>query len=557
MAVIFCENEVDGMHYHKIVRDTEKRADFFLNHQILDPREPNYGGLLTEGGLVQAKSTMYGAANLIALYCNQDSRYHQDRRLLDRVRIALAYVKRQHNEDGTFDYINCNFNAAPDTAFCLKGLLPSWRLLCMKEDADSTALKNDIADIFRRAAYGIMQGGFHTPNHRWAIASILMACFNMFGDESMKAVADSYLLEGIDCTGDGEYAERSAGGYNAVNNDAMILLGEETGDESYFGHVVRNLNMMFTYVEPDGSIFTNNSTRQDYGRKVYPENYYFEYLYMAHRTGNAAFAAAANQIMEDIIERGHLAPDCLPDLMANPQLVGWKPEGCGFPTQYRRNYRDSGIVRVRRGDTSYSLLNNSDRFLYFQTGALTASLRIGVTYFDQRSFRIQQLEEREGGFTLHYKAAGWYYKPFKENPGTTDWWAMDNASREKIHGPDLQFTVWVDEVEDGVSVRIKTEGCPKVPVKVELCLSKGCSVHSEHFMTEGAAGGSIVAASGTVTVEKGVDVMRIGPAFGTHHFVGGYAGSETASRDHFTLYFTDYSHFDRTFVLSNANGRPL
>lgn len=61
------------------------------------------------------------------------------------------------------------------------------------------------------------------------------------------------LKEGNDCNEDGEYAERSAGNYNRINNDAMIMLAVATGDESYYAPVLRNLEMMLTYIDPDDS----------------------------------------------------------------------------------------------------------------------------------------------------------------------------------------------------------------------------------------------------------------------------------------------------------------
>ena len=75
------------------------------------------------------------------------------------------------------------------------------------------------------------------------------------------------LKEGNDCNEDGEYAERSAGNYNRINNDAMIMLAVATGDESYYAPVLRNLEMMLTYIDPDDSIFTNNSTAGTWARK--------------------------------------------------------------------------------------------------------------------------------------------------------------------------------------------------------------------------------------------------------------------------------------------------
>ena len=41
----------------------------------------------------------------------------------------------------------------------------------------------------------------------------------------------------------------------------MILIASELKDDTYEQYAVRNLTMMLTYLEPDGSIFTANSTR--------------------------------------------------------------------------------------------------------------------------------------------------------------------------------------------------------------------------------------------------------------------------------------------------------
>ena len=97
-----------------------------------------------------------------------------------------------------------------------------------------------------------------------------MLCAKLFDKPECRTAAEAILKEGNDCNEDGEYAERSAGNYNRINNDAMIMLAVATGDESYYAPVLRNLEMMLTYIDPDDSIFTNNSTRWDMGKKDLP-----------------------------------------------------------------------------------------------------------------------------------------------------------------------------------------------------------------------------------------------------------------------------------------------
>lgn len=539
-------------HYKKIVRQCEKITTKFIKNQILDSTSLNYGGVFEDDQIVQAKSTIYALTTALSLYYTKDSIYFQDAKLFERIILALNYVKSQQREDGTFDYINCNFYAAPDTAFCIRMLLPSYKLLLNYSDDKSIKLKNDMYEIIKKAGYGIVKGGFHTPNHRWAIASVLMACYNITGEEQFKSTAQEYLLEGIDCNEYGEYAERSAGGYNGVNNDAMILLYEETGDKRYLEYVSKNLNMMFTYFEPDGSIFTNNSTRQDRGKKVYPTNYYFQYLYMAYKTNNLDFAAAANKIMEDVTDLALMAPDNLSLLMINPELIEYETSESRYPDSYKKYYKESGIIRVRNKDISYSILENCGKFLFFQAGALSMHMRIGVTYFDQREFKVQKIEETEKGYLLNYSAQGWYYKPFKEKPETTDWWKMDNSKREKIYGPNLDIAVDLEEINDGIKVNIKTDGCDRVPLKIEMCFDEGSTVKSDGFICDGTAGGAITALSGNIKVTKGLDTIEVGPAFGKHNLVNGYAGGEARSRNHFTIYFTDYTNFEHTIVIKKG-----
>jgi hypothetical protein len=76
-----------------------------------------------------------------------------------------------------------------------------------------------------------------------------------------------------------EYAERSTGNYHAVDNEQMIVLADTRGDAAFLDCVCRNLSMMRYYVEPDGSVFTDNSTQQDRGVMTHLDQYWFQYCF--------------------------------------------------------------------------------------------------------------------------------------------------------------------------------------------------------------------------------------------------------------------------------------
>jgi hypothetical protein len=185
--------------------------------------------------------------------------------------------------------------AAVAGASCCGGGRPGGRLAAIGAALDR---------IIAAAGRGMASSGFHTPNHRWALAAALSSCARIAGEPRFREAAERFLAEGIDCNGDGEYAERSAGNYNMVNNDQMIVLSAERGDSSFLEHVRRNLAMMLSYVDPDGSVFYEQLHRQDRGKKVYLDQYYFNYLYAGAKLGDAGLTAVARRIMEDIVWPG-------------------------------------------------------------------------------------------------------------------------------------------------------------------------------------------------------------------------------------------------------------
>ncbi len=108
-----------------------------------------------------------------------------------------------------------------------------------------------------------------TPNHRWAIASVRMLCAKLFDKPECRTAAEAILKEGNDCN-EGRRVRRTLGGnYNRINNDAMIMLAVATGDELLCAGAAQPGNDADLH-RPRRQHFTNNSTRWDMGKKIYP-----------------------------------------------------------------------------------------------------------------------------------------------------------------------------------------------------------------------------------------------------------------------------------------------
>lgn len=537
-----------------LLKGAEYRTRQFMGSQVKNPASLQYGGI--KGDIWEAKPTIYALASALAVYFHEDSCFYKSKELYQAVDLALDFIARTQREDGSFDYPSCNFKSAADTSFCFKRLIAAYRLLVKygnPVDEAITVLKEKYLTIMHKALDAIREGGFHTPNHRWGIAAALLQGSNLFAAEKefaagLKNRAEQYLAEGIDGDEDGEYAERSTGNYNAVVNNAMMAMYQETGDEAFLGYVERNLSMMLTYMDPDDTIFTQNSTRQDQGKLEYADKYFYQYLYMCSREKNPAFDGAAHKIIKDNMERGDLAPDCLHIVMNHDEMMGYHFEEYGFLEEYRKFFRHAGVLRVRRPSYTYTVLNGKSAFLYFKSKGTTLCVKIGESCCDIRNFIPQTIEELPDGCRLEAEAQSWYYLPFKEKQDTSDWWKMDQSKREKLISSRLKTTLEIREKEQGLELNLKAEGLDRLPLRLEICIPAGVSIEHPAFALEAGAGESMILKDGYLEIHDGLTTVEIGPGFGEHSFKGHYSGEEINSAG-YTVYANGYTPLEKHFSL--------
>ncbi len=538
-----------------LIRSAEIRTEQFMNRQDLNPESIQYGGI--RGEIWEPKPTVYALTTALSVYLNPDSRFYADAKLLQAMSMALDFVERTQREDGSLDFPSCNFRSAPDTSFCFKRLYAAWCLIRKrgrKEDQGLAALEQKYLVIMRRALEIICAGGFHTPNHRWAITAALLQGAELFADEPeyasrLKARAEQYLAEGIDGDEDGEYAERSTGNYNAVVNNAMIGMYQATGDETFLGYVRRNLSMMLIYIDPDDTIFTQNSTRQDQGKKKYADMYFYQYLYLCSREDDPVFDGAAHKIIRDNMARGDLAPDCLHQVMLQEEMENHTFTHYGFPESYRKFFTHSGVLRVRKPRYAYTVLRGKSAFLFFQAGAERVYFKIGESYCDIRNFLPSEIRETEDGCVLKGRANGWYYLPFTQKQGTSDWWAMDHAKREKLINSRLDVTVTIRELDDGLAITVKTEGLDRLPLRLETCIPAGAVLENPHFWMKAGAGEGMILREGQLTIRSGEETLTLGDGFGEHEFHGHYSGEEI-NTEGYTIFCNAYTPVEKTIRIA-------
>ena len=537
-------------HLAEMMASHDAQIDHLIAAQITDEQHQDFGGFLrSESYHVEPRESGFGLSVLIEGYICKESRHFHGAAVAQAIRNVLVYMERHQRPDGCFDLSGCNFASPPDTAFMINSVFNAWWLMEKRCDEQTEWLKAPVLHFIETCAEGIAAGGFHTPNHRWAISACLKCAAKATGRKEFSDRADQYLAEGLDINEDGEFAERSAGNYNQVNDDQMIRLFIATGERRFLEASKANLEMMFNYIDPDDSVFTNNSTRQDNGRKVYLNTYYILFLLTGYFLKDAKLARAA-EYMYQASRRHGIVPNGAEWLLLYEDLDGYGSQedfDLAKVEKYSRVFPASRIARVRNGKYSWTMMEDRPNFFYFQSGALTLYLVIYSNICDRRHFLGEKIETIDNGYQMKSHAAGWYYKPFWPNlPNTSDWWAMDNPNtRERVQGAPLDTKVSVTDTGDGVDVAIDTDGIDRLPFRLEVGVLP-CTVRGEQFLMDGKAGQSITLMNGTVELSTPAgDVITLSPAFCEHNVLARSTNAYPQSTEHFTIYMTDYTPVHR------------
>ena len=536
-------------HRPELIKDLDERVAGLLERQITQEGDPRFGGFWTDEFHVEPRQSGFFLGDMVSAFVTEESRWYLHPDMAEAIRRDLTYMKEHQRPDGCFDLTPCNYASPPDTAFMVNAMLNGWWLLekCTAKEADF--IRKPMYDLIDSASRGIAKGGFHTPNHRWAISSCLLNCEKITGNRELSKRAKQYLQEGLDINEDGEFAERSAGNYNQVNDDQMIRLFKATGDTRFLEAAAKNLEMMYCYFDPDNSVFTNNSTRQDMGKKVYADTYYIFYLFTAWFLKREDLGRMAGFIWQDCRRRGTIPPGA-EWVLLYPEMDGYGEEEGFLPpiTKVDRLFPESNIARIREGKWSCSLLKGKPNCLYFQHGSFSMYMTIYSNLCDRRNFLADTLEKTENGYVMRSHAAGWYYLPYDEKPATSDWWKMDCPhTRKKTEGLPLDTELVIEKAEDGIDLTIRTSGIDQLPLRAEFSFLPGGYVRTEHFIQRTLPGESINVLGGTVEAcgEKGECILLDG-AFGAHDFRDRMGGAYPLSSNHYTVLFTAYTPVEKT-----------
>ncbi|TVY09455.1 hypothetical protein [Paenibacillus cremeus] len=551
-------------HYSRIVEITERFVPFILKYQCLDEHSRDYGGSVAPPkAFSEPCVSAYCLDVVISLYYNADSRYYLNPELLTSARLYLVSLLREQHEDGTIDLKETNFHDATTAAFAVQVLGYTYRLLekVSQQSAEEQEVRSMLLQFLSQAAEGMVTGGFHTPNHRWVMASALSLLYNILGEERLREEIQLYLNEGIDCDEEGEYTERSVGIYNVVNNRSLLIMADELAMPELLQHVQRNLNMVLQYIEPDHTLFTLNSSRQDNGKEAYPVAYMENYLLMAYKTNNPIYAHTADFLLR-LTDRLLSKADSLVELvtavpipreltkcMLDERLAEFESDTKPPELEYEHWFQQSGVVRRREGDVTLTLLENNSTFAKLQYGSNKVYLKFAGSFFSKGQFKGSGLRKTERGYSMNYRREWGYVRPLAGGSSTNVWKDMAHDQREKVQMQTYDITMQIIVEPQGIIVEVDSQGVEQVPCKLELMFESGGALETGDSIIPGDAGRGVILKSGGAVYRRDGESLRLQGGFGEHAYTTAMRGSEPQSKEKFTVYMTDFTPIHRQIAI--------
>ncbi|MEO6732955.1 MAG: hypothetical protein ABIN01_17155 [Ferruginibacter sp.] len=444
-----------------------------------------------------ARRVGFDFAILSASYCAPDSSFYHSTRVVSKLEKLTKVLVTAQSEDGTVNI--GNLESPPDTAFLLEPLSAGAYLLVKDKSNELSNINNDIKNFILKSGVALVEGGVHTPNHRWVICAALAHLNALYPNKKYVNRIEEWLTEGIYIDSDGHYPERSRT-YDYVENNSLITISRLLNKPELLNAVRKNLSMCWYYIEPNGDMVTTDSRRQDQWIGRDKLGYYLHYRYMAIRDNDAAFAGIANFLetlpgfQEEVLNRSLFR--CL----ENPVLLKNLPVATMPPVNYEKLFTTSSLLRIRRANTTTTFFggvdwpliiasgrSNSPNFYAYRKGkAILNYMRLSTDFFSMGYFYSDGIQKVGNKYILHKKLQVPYYQPlpgnlknakgdYKLSPSIDDrfWNKMDFGKRPVSNVKTLETTVSLIETNGKNEITFNITGQPGVAVTIELCFASG------------------------------------------------------------------------------------
>ena len=513
--------------YQAILQKQTQRVQSAYARQILDTNHPAYGAFLSgrSGQHPNADHTCNASDLASACYVllAEGSPLENDAELFDRIQKSIAFQRKWQRPTGLIDLVSVNWESPPDTGFTVQLLSPLVALARQKGqagNAQAQEIAETLGEYVRTAAEGMIDRGFHTPNHRWVVCSGLSQAMVLFPELPARDYVDRILAETIDINDDGEFTERSTGVYNAVCDRSLRFMADSLNKPELLDPVRKNLDIMAHLFHEDGTVVTSISNRQDRGLRVVPVGIADSFYDMAQRDQNGVWAQVADNLAAQGSDQAH-SPWLIQPFMQNPDYRNDTLDRKPLPNNFAHHYPISGLWRVKRDKLSATSATGNRTALAVRYGNINMrAIKFSGTYMSTSNLQADKMEPIQNGVQLTQKGADHrapgYDLPLNKEVPLGKFGAV-RSTRERWTCPEIDLTLDIVEVENGFNLHYTTEGgLDRVPIEIE-CTFEGPGEWETHDnVLQVDNGQSAILKSGYGTFHNGNEGITIGPGSGVH-----------------------------------------
>ncbi|WP_458111805.1 hypothetical protein M1D88_16280 [Arthrobacter sp. R1-13] len=498
------------------------------------------------------RSAMSHLLGLVTVFTWPESRFYGSRQLVDPMMGCLERLELLQGPDGLFG--GDNLSSPPDSAFTVNDACLAVQLLRAQGSESAAVLQEIEARLWRIIAKitpALVEGGVHTPNHRWELCAALAQIHSLDPRPEIDRRIDEWLAEGIDQLPDGMYSERSPLYASAVTNPSLLIIADSSGRPELLDPVRKNLEAFLPWLNPDGTVESVFSRRQDQWLDFGAAGFLLPYRRLAIQDDRSDFAAAARWLS------GFPLPEpakLLAQTRVQPGLAGVLPQG---PEPAQQEHKEQvqqeqqagqvqmpsvlqpvraalescGTYRFRQGETAVTVfgggdhsasgvasgLSNNPTFLRFRHGnSVLSDVRLARNFFNLGPFRSMETVAEGERVRLHERVEASFYLPLPAERRREDGIyeqshegrfsaAMDFAGRPTIrHWLGTEVTVAVNGHQADVDI---TFDGADTSFALELTFRPGGVLEGVEEVSEGVY--QLVDSMGRYSL--GADVIEFGP----------------------------------------------
>lgn len=506
------------------------------------------------------RSAMSHLLGMVAVFTFPGSGFYGSHELVGPLIGCLDRLEQLQGPDGLFG--GDNLSSPPDSAFTINDACLAVQLLRAPSRAQEQAqapsraqeqapgggpasavlpeIEERLWKIIAKITPALVEGGVHTPNHRWELSAALAQIHRLNPRPEIDRRIDEWLAEGIDQLPDGMYSERSPLYASAVTNPSLLIIADSSGRPELLDHVRKNLEAFLPWFNADGTVESVFSRRQDQWLDFGAAGFLLPYRRFAIQDGRRDLAAAASWLAGfPLLEPAKL----LAQIMVLPGLAGVLPHGQEEAQQpgqqrmpaalqparaalescqtYRFRHEETAVTVFGGGDHSpsgvASGLSNNPTFLRFRHGnSVLSDVRLARNFFNLGPFRSMETLAEGESVRLHEQVEASFYLPLPAERRRQDGIyeqshegrfsaAMDFAGRPAVrHRLGTEVTVAVNGHQADVDIAF--DGAD-TSFALELTFRPGGVLEGVEEVSDGVY--QLVSSMGRYSV--GADTIEFGP----------------------------------------------